>query len=209
MAIIYYDLSLRVPPGSPFRGQPDVEEDIEAVYSATLEAAGEDADDAPAAVGKRRKKGALPCEGQLLWYLNTDGCIREVAMHYLGSKPQLRPAFDENEGGEPCCDRCYKKSKVSPDLFGGFRVRTCTPFTEASEDSDAADDSQMPDSQMPDSEMPVSEMPVSQMADSQMPDSQMPDSQMPDSQTSAKKNGSVPRVWSAPMLGTPDKHRTS
>jgi hypothetical protein len=26
---------------------------------------------------------------------------------------------------------------------------------------------------------------------------------------SAKKNGSVPRVWSAPMLGTPDKHRTS
>jgi hypothetical protein len=29
------------------------------------------------------------------------------------------------------------------------------------------------------------------------------------SSTSAKKNGSVPRVWSAPMLGTPDKHRTS
>jgi hypothetical protein len=27
--------------------------------------------------------------------------------------------------------------------------------------------------------------------------------------TSAKKNGSVPHVWSAPMLGTPDKHRTS
>jgi hypothetical protein len=162
MAIIYYDRSLRVPPDSPFRGQPDVEEDIEAVYSATLEAAGEDADDAPAAVGKRRKKGALPCEGQLLWYLNTDGCIREVAMHYLGSKPQLRPAFNENEGGDPCCDRCYKNSNVSPDLFACFGVRTCTPFAEASEDSEAecGDQPGIPDSQMPDSQIPGSQAPA-------------------------------------------------
>jgi hypothetical protein len=165
MAIIYYDRSLRVPPDSPFRGLPDVEEDIEAVYSATLEAASEDQEDAAAAVGKRRKKGALPCEGQLLWYLNTGGCIREVAMHYLGSKPLLRPAFNENDGGDPCCDRCYKRSNVSPDLFAGFEVRTSTPFAEASEDSDVldaecGDQSQILDSQMPDSQTPGSQAPA-------------------------------------------------
>jgi hypothetical protein len=169
MAIIYYDRSLRVPPDSPFRGQPDVEEDIEAVYSATLEAAAEDQEDAAVAVGKRRKKGALPCEGQLLWYLNTRGCIREVAMHYLGSKPQLRPAFNETERGEPCCDRCYKKSNVSPDLFAGFEVLTCTPFAEASDDSDASEPECGDQSQIPDSQIP----------DSQIPDSQIPDSQIP------------------------------
>jgi hypothetical protein len=165
MAIIYYDRSFRVPPESPFRGLPDVEEDIEAVYSATLEAASEDQEDAASAVGKRRKKGALPCEGQLLWYLNTDGCIREVAMHYLGSKPQLRPAFNENECGDPCCDRCYKKSNVSPDLFAGFEVGTSTPFVEANEDSEAldpecGDQSQMPESQIPDTQLPDSQIPA-------------------------------------------------
>jgi hypothetical protein len=142
-AIVYYEPSCQVKWDSPFCGMPDSEDDRELVYSAIKEHAGnneEEEDDTPTIAGKRRKKGSLPCEGELLWYLNTRGCLREVAMHYLGSKPEERPAFNEIEGGAPCCCRCYKKSKTNPDLFRGIPVRKCTPYVgDINEDSDPED----------------------------------------------------------------------
>jgi ATP-dependent helicase YprA (DUF1998 family) len=140
-AIVYYEPNCQVKWDSPFCGMPDSEDDRELVYSAIKEHAGDDDEDEEEATttasGKRRKKGSLPCEGELLWYLNTRGCLREVAMHYLGSKPEPRPAFNEIERGAPCCCRCYKKSKTSPDLFQGIPVRKCTPYVgDIHEDSD-------------------------------------------------------------------------
>jgi hypothetical protein len=141
-AIVYYEPSCQVTWDSPFCGMPDSEDDRELVYSAIKEQAGNDdeEEDTTTIAGKRRKKGSLPCEGELLWYLNTRGCLREVAMHYLGSKPEERPAFNEIEGGAPCCCRCYKKSKNDPDLFRGVPVRKCTPYVgDINEDSDPED----------------------------------------------------------------------
>jgi superfamily II DNA or RNA helicase len=141
-AIVYYEPNCQVKWDSPFCGMPDSEDDRELVYSAIKEHAGKDSDDeeeedTPTIAGKRRKKGSLPCEGELLWYLNTRGCLREVAMHFLGSKPEARPAFNEIERGAPCCCRCYKKSKTNPDLFQGIPVRKCTPYVgDMHEDSD-------------------------------------------------------------------------
>jgi hypothetical protein len=161
-AIVYYEPNCQVKWDSPFCGMPDSEDDRELVYSAIKEHAGDDDEDeeeaTTTAAGKRRKKGSLPCEGELLWYLNTRGCLREVAMHYLGSKPEPRPAFNEIERGAPCCCRCYKKSKTNPDLFQGIPVRKCTPYVgDIHEDSDpddrpgdqGDDGEDIPDSQQP------------------------------------------------------------
>jgi superfamily II DNA or RNA helicase len=137
IATIYYEPSFVVDPESPFCGRPGVEQEMELVYDAIQEQeASAEATEAGPNSRRRRRKGSLPCEGQLLWYLNTKGCIREVAMHYLGSKPDLRPAFNEYEQGAPCCCRCYRESGFDPDLFMGFPVRTCTPFVDSNGDAE-------------------------------------------------------------------------
>jgi hypothetical protein len=155
-AIVYYDPGLQVNSESPFSGRTDVEQELEAVYTACALAAkapdGDDDEDRDysSVAGKRLLKSALPCEGELLWYLNTNGCLRDVAMHYLGLKSVVRPQFNELGQGAPCCCRCYKWSEVSPGLFGGFDVRTCTPFVRSEEDRDPEFDegNGEPDSQM-------------------------------------------------------------
>jgi hypothetical protein len=105
---------------------PDSEDDWELVYSVIKEQAGnddEEEEDTTTVAGKCRKKESLPWQGELLWYLNTRAYLREVAMHYLGSKSEARTAFNEIERGAPCCCRCFKKSNINPDLFQGIPVR--------------------------------------------------------------------------------------
>jgi hypothetical protein len=141
VAIIYYEPSLIVPEDSPFCGTPDNPEHLEAVTTAISpegDAVNETQDSARDSdrPGKKRK-GELPCEGQLLWFLNTRGCLREVAMLYLGSESEPRPAFDDRACGAPCCCRCYKASEVDPEQFEGIPVRKCTPFAGVSEQPQA------------------------------------------------------------------------
>jgi hypothetical protein len=156
VATIYYDPALQVGLDSPFCGRPDVEEELELVYTACKAAAtsvdhDEDTDTLP---GMRRPKGTLPCEGQLIWYLNTRGCIRDVAMHYLGSKSSVRPDFNSEDMGTPCCCRCFKSSAISPELFEGFEVCTCTPFVRGDEGIrvEAVDTEPNPENILPDSQ---------------------------------------------------------
>jgi hypothetical protein len=144
VAIIYYEPSLIVPEDSPFCGRAENPAHLESVFGsihADDDAANEVQDSAGdidrQGKGKRRK-GELPCEGQLLWYLNTKGCLREVAMHYLGAESEPRPAFGDAESGAPCCCRCYKASQVDPDLFEGIPVRKCTPFAGISDELEQA-----------------------------------------------------------------------
>jgi hypothetical protein len=143
IATVYYEPSFRVAPDSPFCGRADVEEDMELVHVAMTDGAtptdDEEASSAAAGTRRNKKKGSLPCEGQLLWYLNTKGCIREVAMHYLGSQIEPRAAFNEHDMGAPCCCRCYKESGQNPDSFVGFPVRSCTPFMGTEPDANADD----------------------------------------------------------------------
>jgi hypothetical protein len=167
-AIIYYEPSLIVPEDSPFCGRPEIPADLESVFASMHhDPDDDDANEVQDSTGGidrqgkgkgKRRKGELPCEGQLLWYLNTRGCLRDVAMHYLGSESEPRP-----EQGAPCCCRCYKASQVDPDLFEGIPVRKCTPFvgisdppdadtqTAAADDVDVAlyDHEEIPDSQNP------------------------------------------------------------
>jgi superfamily II DNA or RNA helicase len=138
IATIYYDPSCTVEAESPFLGRAQVEEELEAVHNAIKACTPEDAEDVE--IRPKKKKGSLPCEAELLWYINTKGCIREVAMHYLGSKPEPRAAFDEHEQGSPCCCRCYKESGNAPDDFAGFPVRTCTPFLGSDADPEVTAD---------------------------------------------------------------------
>jgi hypothetical protein len=138
VAIVYYNPAFQVQPESPFCGRPNVEADLKNVYTASKPNATSSEDDEDAIPG-RRSKGDLPCEGQMLWYLNTKGCLRDVAMHYLGSKPEVRHEFNEQSQGAPCCCRCYHSSKVSPDLFKGFDVRICTPFVRSNDDNEDLD----------------------------------------------------------------------
>jgi hypothetical protein len=136
VAIIYYEPNLQVEMDSPFRGSADNPDELEEVFTA-IDAAknvGDDADEERAAAiamrtgGRKKRKENLPCEGQLLWYLNTRGCLRDVAMHYLASESQPRPEFNEAGIGAPCCCRCFLASGINPDLFDSIPVRTCTPF---------------------------------------------------------------------------------
>jgi hypothetical protein len=140
IAIIYYEPSFAVEPGSPFLGRPDIEEEMELVHNAMTDPATSpehnEGETPGTSARPKKKKGGLPCEAQLLWYINTKGCIREVAMHYLGSKAEPRAAFDEHEMGAPCCCRCYKESGNNPDHFDGFPVRTCTPFMDSEADAE-------------------------------------------------------------------------
>jgi hypothetical protein len=140
MAVIYYEPVLKVDADSPFRGSYDQPDELERVCEAlkmqTTEPESDADADAEAITQHKTRKGGLAREGHLLWYLNSGGCIRDIAMHYLGSKPECRIPFDMDNQGAPCCDRCYKDSAVSPDDFIGFPVRSCTAFAGAVDDAD-------------------------------------------------------------------------
>jgi superfamily II DNA or RNA helicase len=198
-AIVYYEQSCQVKWDSPFCGMPDSEDDRELVYSAIKEQAGNDDEEEEdtttgTVAGKRRKKGSLPCEGELLWYLNTRGCLREVAMHYLGSKPEARPAFNEIERGAPCCCRCFKKSNINPDLFQGIPVRKCTPYVgDIHEDSGPDDPSDCPEDRGYD----ITESQQHSQWDPGNQGDNIPDSQRP---SQAKAPGSSARIRLAVRL---------
>jgi hypothetical protein len=142
VAAIYYEPKFELAPDSPLCGRTDDEEDMGRIHQFMKDLPAEDDDDTDKAEAgtRRKKKGNLPCEAHLLWYLNTKGCLREVAMHYLSSRPEPRPAFNAEEMGYPCCCRCYKDSTYDPDNFEGFPVRTCTPFIDADTDVTACAD---------------------------------------------------------------------
>jgi hypothetical protein len=152
VAVIYYDPKCEVGSDSPLCGRTDDEEDMGRIHEFMKEQPEEDDDKMADAGSRKKKKGKLPCEAHLLWYLNTKGCLREVAMHYMSSRPEPRAAFNEEEMGLPCCCRCYKESGYDPDQFEGFPVRTCTPFidTDPDVDPDPVADGEVDDKPEPD-----------------------------------------------------------
>jgi hypothetical protein len=163
LAAIYYEPKFELAADSPLCGRTDDEEDMGRIHEFMKEQPEEDDENMAEAGTRKKKKGKLPCEAHLLWYLNTKGCLREVAMQYMGSRPEPRPAFNDEEMGSPCCCRCYKDSPYEPDDFNGFPVRKCTPFIDADTnvdpnpdpeaDADAeddADDNPDPDQQSQD-----------------------------------------------------------
>jgi hypothetical protein len=113
MAVIYYEPALKVDADSPFHASFDWPDELERVCTAIKMQTAE-TDDTDAEAITRRKKTALAREGHLLWYINSQGCIRDIAMHYLGSKPECRVPFDMDSQGAPCCDRCYKTARSAP-----------------------------------------------------------------------------------------------
>jgi hypothetical protein len=190
VAIIYYEPSHIVPEDSPFCARPEIPAHLESVF-ASMRADDDAANEVQDSTGVidsegkgkgKRRNGELPCEGQLLWYLNTRGCLRDVAMHYLGSESEPRPAR-----GAPCCCRCYKTSQVDPDLFEGVPVGKCTPFVGISDPPDAdtqtaaADDDGLYDQE----EIPDSQIPQKATADD---DALYDQEEIPDSQNPQKGN---------------------
>jgi superfamily II DNA helicase RecQ len=85
-----------------------------------------DSEDEMTIVSQRR-------EPHLLWYLNSSGCIREIAMDYFEAKCDPREPCDAVHKGQPCCCRCFQVSepKINPESYTGFPVKTTTPYAVA------------------------------------------------------------------------------
>ena len=64
-------------------------------------------------------------ESDMLWYVNSQGCIRQVVMDYYQSCIDPR---NLSKDGQPCCDRCFWKSGVDPTSWLGYPVVHTTPF---------------------------------------------------------------------------------
>jgi len=64
-------------------------------------------------------------ESHMLWYGNSQGCIRQVVMDFYQSRADPRNLSKE---GQPCCDRCFRKSGIDPTSWLGYPVVHTTPF---------------------------------------------------------------------------------
>jgi hypothetical protein len=149
LAVAYYEPSLRKPQGSPYWGSRDVETEFEEIKKLlTAKPDGDDPEhagaedlDAEPTASVRKRRGNRPDteesrEKHLLWYLNSKGCIREVAMDYFDARPEPRPGSDNDMREPPCCDRCFRARGLDPDEWDGFPVRTTTAFVQFDADSD-------------------------------------------------------------------------
>jgi len=77
---------------------------------------------ATAADSARSKKDH---ESQMLWYVNSEGCIRQVVMDYYQSCADPRNLL---KGGQSWGDRCFRKSGIDPTSWLGYPVVHTTPF---------------------------------------------------------------------------------
>jgi len=115
IAVLFYEPQYQLSEGSPLSGSRDVESEFVKVkqHMSTLAAAA----DFP-----RSKKDR---ESHMLWYVNSQGCIRQVVMDYYQSRADPRNLSKE---GQPCCDRCFRKSGIDPTSWLGYPVVHTTPF---------------------------------------------------------------------------------
>jgi hypothetical protein len=65
----------------------------------------------------------------MLWFLNTEGCLREVMLSYLDGTPE--PRNPTAIGTIPCCDRCMQEADISADSWEGAPVADTTPYVRA------------------------------------------------------------------------------
>ena len=77
--------------------------------------------------GSHKPKGALieRREQHVLWLCNSKGCIRVIALDYLGSRVIPRDGIEV-----PCCDRCMEAAGYDPDLVQVFPMRDTMPYID-------------------------------------------------------------------------------
>jgi superfamily II DNA/RNA helicase len=165
LAVIYYEPSLQKPKESPYCGSWDNERELEQIKkllrpNATVDSEGGSDEGEPGEEeeeearpftstwkksGKRKTQNCAESrEKHLLWYLNSKGCIREVAMDYFDAKPEPRDvqALDSDmRWPQPCCDRCFRADDrhQAYDMWKGFPVRTTTAFQDFDDDGGSSD----------------------------------------------------------------------
>jgi superfamily II DNA helicase RecQ len=65
----------------------------------------------------------------MLWFLNTEGCLRDVMLSYLDGSPE--PRNPTAIGTHPCCDRCMQDADIPADSWQGAPVADTTPYVRA------------------------------------------------------------------------------
>jgi hypothetical protein len=134
IAVLFYEPQYQLPEGSPLSGSRDVESE----YMKVKEHMSTQKILAIAADSARSKKDR---ESHMLWYTNSQGCIRQVVMDYYQSRADPQ---NLSKDGQPCCDRCFQKSGIDPTSWLGYPVVHTTPFRNACSEyreAEEADDS--------------------------------------------------------------------